>query len=95
MYTKQEWNNGTKLDAFRLNHIEQGIYDCSVGVDKLLNTENKESLNEFASKESLQSIDEKFAKAVQELINALEKHKKEITALKTKVTKLSKKEDNK
>ena len=95
MYTKQEWNNGTKLDAFRLNHIEQGIYDCSVGVDKLLNTENKESLDEFAFKELLQSIDEKFAKAVQELIDALEKQKKEITALKTKVTKLSKKEDNK
>lgn len=95
MYTKQEWNNGTKLDAFRLNHIEQGIYDCSVGVDKLLNTEDKESLDNFASKESLQSIDEKFAKAVQELIDALEKQKKEITALKTKVTKLSKKEDNK
>lgn len=93
MYKKQEWNNGTRLDAYRLNYMEQGIYDCSKQLEELSKENSSCMFGDFASKESLQDIDEKFSKVVQELLEAMEKQKKEITALKTKITKLAKKSE--
>ena len=81
MYKKQEWNNGTRLDALRLNHIEDGIYECSLTL---------EVLKSVVSNNDSQEYQELMEKKIEELTDRLEKQKKEITALKTKVTKLQK-----
>lgn len=88
MYKKQEWNNGTRLDAYRLNYMEQGIYDCSKQLEELA---KNNPFDGRVSKEDLALIEKRFFDAVQEFTDVVEKQKKEITALKTKVTKLTKK----
>lgn len=45
-YTKTNWENGvTPVNATNLNHIEQGIYDNSVGIGNLSNLETTEKTN--------------------------------------------------
>lgn len=86
MYTKQEWNNGTRLDAFRLNHIEEGIYNCDKEIEQLKSAKTEGNL--VTEEELFRLLSD-----IREDYNALiDKQKKEITALKSKVTKLSKKE---
>ena len=86
MYTKQEWNNGTRLDAMRLMHIEDGIYDCSLNIEKL-----KEEAAKIADFNKM--IEDVFV-MMQKHTDEIEKLKKENTALKTKLTKLSNKNAN-
>lgn len=97
MYVKQEWNNGTKLDAFRLNHIENGIYNCSKEIDGLVNSFGEDKSNDdYVSLVDFSELKEKFyelTELVKKQDETLEKQKKEITTLKTKITKLGKKED--
>lgn len=80
MYIKQEWNNGTKLDANRLNHIEKGIYDCSVEIEKLKSVEKVDFTDDI----------ETLKKICEEQKDVIDKLKKDLTSLKTKVTKLQK-----
>lgn len=88
MYKKQEWNNGTKLDAYRLNYIEQGIYDCSKEIEELKSNKSDNDNNIFADFSEFKKDFEEFMQKYQE---NLDKQKKELTQLKTKLTKLSKK----
>lgn len=81
MYKKQEWNNGTRLDAVRLNHIEDGIYGCSRDIEELKASIINSDFQEFQN--YVNNI-------IEELDEKIEKQKKEITSLKTKVTKLQK-----
>ena len=81
MYKKQEWNNGTRLDAVRLNHIEDGIYNCSRDIEALKASTTNSDFQEFQNYVN---------QLIAELTEKIEKQKKEITALKTKVTKLQK-----
>ena len=81
MYKKQEWNNGTRLDAFRLNHIEDGVYECSKSI---------EELKAAACDPAFQEFQQQVNKLIEELMEQVEKQKKEITTLKSRVTKLQK-----
>ena len=93
MYSKQEWNNGTRLDAFRLNHIEDGIYECSKEINSLKN--NEKSTEDFALNVDFSEFKKQVEEFFEKYKEDIEKQKKEITALKTKVTKLSKKDGDK
>ena len=85
MYQRQIWNNGTRLDATRLNHIEEGIYNCSKEIENV--KADKSCVNEFVSVEAFNELN----KLCIDMLDKIEKQKKEITALKTKITKLAKK----
>ena len=91
MYKKQEWNNGTRLDATRLNHIEEGIYECSKEIDNLKLRDDSNSLKTYLTKEDLEQLKSEISSMYEEYKETIERQKKEITALKTKITKLSKK----